>query len=83
MSIMRAWKEGKNSSCCFTLTMMLENKSKEKENFSPAVKAFDIPDNMCGFCVCEPVDVNICQQIMETSSVTRGGNKSGHLVHHL
>lgn len=33
--------------------------------------------------MCEPVDVSISQQIMESSSMFRGGNQSGHVVHHL
>lgn len=37
----------------------------------------------CVLYICEPVDVSISQQIMESSGVFSGGNQSGHVVHHL
>lgn len=89
MSTMRVWKAGKNSSCCFTLTMILHREKKNSLGCCSSAVKLPFRQNVwyskqyCVLYIFEPVNVSISQQIMESSGVFSGGNQSGHVVHHL
>lgn len=69
------------------LVMLLhfdDDAAKSERTFLGFCICIKVIQTICLCCVvCEPVNVSLSQQLMESSSVFGGGSQSGHLVHDL
>lgn len=69
------------------LVMLLhfdDDAAKSERTFLGFCICIKVIQTICLCCVvCEPVNVSLSQQLMESSSVFSGGSQSGHLVHDL